>query len=63
MTGSELKALRKAKGWTARKMGLALGYCGKRNARLIYTLEERDTLPKEVEYRLAYMEKMQKGEF
>jgi transcriptional regulator with XRE-family HTH domain len=57
MTGSELKALRMAKGWTARKMGAALGYCGKRNARLIYALEERETLPKEVEYRLAFFTK------
>jgi transcriptional regulator with XRE-family HTH domain len=56
MTGIELKTLREAKGWTAAKMASALGYRGspRTNARVIYALEERDTLPREVEYRLAW---------
>jgi hypothetical protein len=56
MTGFELKALREAKGWTAEKMGSTLGYRGtpKTNREIIYRLEARDTLPREVEYRLAW---------
>jgi hypothetical protein len=56
MQGSELKAIREAKGWKAWEMASALGYRGNRNANAtrIYQLEARKTLPKVVEYRLAW---------